>query len=356
MQLHVDAHSPIPIRRQLTEQFKYFIEGGGFPRDQALPSIRELAGILEINPNTVVRVIEYLKRDGYVLVRRGRGVFVAPDPPARPSSTLREALLKDVVIRAAALGMTADDLAVGVLSLARVRPAPLRQTVQVLLVECSGEALDFFADQLEAHLPVQVDKVLLGDLPAAVQRRTGANPWAAAVTSFFHLPEVERLLAGKEVPIIPLLAKAHLETLRRLAQLTPGTRVGVVSADPETAHNLEHSIISAGLPNIALVGACSTEASTLGRLVRQVEAIVCSAEAAERVRQLANGNTEIIIDDRALDTRAIEMLAAILIGQDGDETTAAPARAGKSSDSRPSRREPPTQGATRTAASRTGLR
>ena len=38
--LRVDVHSPLPIRRQLTEQLKHVIEGGGVPRDQALPSIR----------------------------------------------------------------------------------------------------------------------------------------------------------------------------------------------------------------------------------------------------------------------------------------------------------------------------
>jgi len=43
MNLKVDGHSPIPIRRQLTEQLRHVIEGGGVPRDQALPSIRELA-------------------------------------------------------------------------------------------------------------------------------------------------------------------------------------------------------------------------------------------------------------------------------------------------------------------------
>src|SRR2546427_6671465 len=108
MRLRVDAHSPIPIRRQLTEQLKHVIEGGGVPRDQALPSIRELAGFLGINPNTVARAIEDLKRSGYVEARRGKGVFVAP--------TLRGAFLKDAVIRAAALGMTPDDVAMGVLS------------------------------------------------------------------------------------------------------------------------------------------------------------------------------------------------------------------------------------------------
>jgi GntR family transcriptional regulator len=176
MQLHVDAHSPIAIRRQLTEQVKHFIDAGSIPRNQALPSIRQLASTLAVNPNTIARVIEDLKRAGYVQARRGKGVFVAPDPPACHAPILRDAFLREVVIRGAALGMTADDVAVGVLSLARVRPAPLRQPVQVLLVEWSREALDFFGTELETHLPVHVDKVLPGDLSAALRRRTGATP------------------------------------------------------------------------------------------------------------------------------------------------------------------------------------
>src|SRR5574339_305726 len=99
MRLHVDAHSPIPIRWQLSEQLKHVIEGGGVPRDQALPSIRELAGFLGINPNTVARAIEDLKQSGYVEARRGKGVFVAPAPPSRPSPALRKEFLRDTVIR-----------------------------------------------------------------------------------------------------------------------------------------------------------------------------------------------------------------------------------------------------------------
>src|SRR5512145_223058 len=110
MRLRLDAQSPIPIRWQLTEQLKHVIESGGVPPDQALPSIRELAGFLGINPNTVARVVEDLKRSGYVEARRGKGIFVAPAPPVHPSPHLRERLLQDVVIRAAALGMTADDV------------------------------------------------------------------------------------------------------------------------------------------------------------------------------------------------------------------------------------------------------
>src|SRR3989338_3058542 len=274
MNLKIDGHSPIPIRRQLTEQLKHVIEGGGVPQDQALPSIRELAGFLGINPNTVARVIEDLKQSGYVEARRGKGVFVAPAPPSRPSPHLREGFLQDTVIRAAALGMTADALSVGVLSLAGVRPAAVQGAVEVLLVECGPLELDFFARQLEAHLPVRVDKVLLGELATVTRRQKQAGRWRGAGPSFRHLPPVGQVLKGKGVPVIALLAEAHLETLHSLAQLPSGTRVGVASTTLESAHNLEHSIANPRLPNIALLGACPAEGPALGRLMRRVDVIV----------------------------------------------------------------------------------
>ncbi|PYM76912.1 MAG: hypothetical protein DME03_07540 [Candidatus Rokuibacteriota bacterium] len=96
MNLKVDGHSPIPIRLQLMEQLRHAIEGGGVPRDQALPSIRELAGFLGVNPNTVARVIDDLKRLGYVEARRGGACSWPrrrqPGPPltsARPSCKIR---------------------------------------------------------------------------------------------------------------------------------------------------------------------------------------------------------------------------------------------------------------------------
>jgi hypothetical protein len=57
-----------------------------------------------------------------------------------------------------------------------------------------------------------------------------------------------------------------------------------------------------------------------------VDVIVCSAAAAGRVGGLAGSRVQVMIDDRALDQRAVEMLAAVLVREDGDEPTA-PSRA-----------------------------
>jgi GntR family transcriptional regulator len=324
MRLHVDAHSPLPIRWQLAEQLKHIIEGGGVTRDQALPSIRELAGFLGVNPNTVARAIEDLKRSGHVQSRRGKGVFVASPPPSAPAR--RGDFLKDAVIRAATLGMTPDDVAAGVLSVAVAGAVSVPKAAAVLLVECSPPELDFFGGELEANLPVRADKVLLRDLATVVRRQGRVGRWAAAVTSFGHLLEVERRLDGLGVPVIALLAEAHLETLHRLAQLPEGTRVGVVAEPVETAHNLEHSIANAVLPNIARIEACPAKGPALGRLVRRVDAIVCSTAAAARVRGLVGRAVPVLLDDRTLNQRAIQMLGAILAQQDGARPAATPFR------------------------------
>ena len=350
LNLRIDARSPIPIRRQLTEQLKHVIESDGLPQNQALPSIREMAGFLGINANTVARAIEDLKRSGYVEARRGSGVFVASAPPVRPSPRLREGFLRDVLVRAAALGMTADDVAVGVLSVGGAPPPAIDGAVEVLLVECSQAELDFVAGQLEAHLPIRVDKVLLGALPAVTRPRAQARSWRAAVTSFCHLPEVERVLKGRGVPVIAVLAEAHLETLHRLAQLPAATRVGVVCDAVATAHNLEHSIANAALPNIMLAGACPADAAALRRLVKRVDVIVCSSTAAVWVRQLAAAAVQVIIDDRALDQRAIEMLAVRLVRQNGAGTATEPPTAHRERSARRSARHPRPPRATRSAA------
>jgi len=192
----------------------------------------------------------------------------------------------------------------------------------VLLIECSEPELEFFARELQAHLQVRVAKVLLEDLAPTVRRQARPGHWAAAVTSFGHLPDVERRLEGLGVPVLALLAEAHLETLQRLAQLPRGARVGVIAAAVETTHTVANSIAAAALPNIARIETCPAESGALTRLVRRVNVIVCSSSTGKQVKRLVAPSVPVIIDDRALNQRAIQMLGAVLAQHDGDRRAA----------------------------------
>ena len=65
-----------------------------WPPDQKIPSVRELAAELQVNPNTVMRTYELLQSQGIVYNRRGLGLFVAPAGAAQVRVHRRERFLQ----------------------------------------------------------------------------------------------------------------------------------------------------------------------------------------------------------------------------------------------------------------------
>lgn len=85
MLLRVDPRSSEPLFEQLVFQVKRAVAEGELAPGARLPSVRELAKQLAINPNTVVRAIEALERDGVIVRRQGAGCFVSDRPSSRGS-------------------------------------------------------------------------------------------------------------------------------------------------------------------------------------------------------------------------------------------------------------------------------
>lgn len=77
MLFHVDASSSVPIYVQIVDQVKSATASGLLKAGEQLPSVRELAISLTVNPNTIARAYQELERDGIIYTSRGRGTFVA---------------------------------------------------------------------------------------------------------------------------------------------------------------------------------------------------------------------------------------------------------------------------------------
>ena len=92
---------------------------------------------------------------------------------------------------------------------------------------------------------------------------------------------------------------------------------------------MAHSIAAAALPNIALIETCPAEGGALTRLVRRVNVIVCSSSTGKQVKRLVDPTVPVIIDDRALNQRAIQMLGAVLAQHGGDRRAATASLAGQ---------------------------
>ena len=63
--------------------------------DQKIPSVRELAVMLEVNPNTVMRTFEYLQQQEIIYTKRGMGLYVTKDSPKRIAASRKQQFLTE---------------------------------------------------------------------------------------------------------------------------------------------------------------------------------------------------------------------------------------------------------------------
>src|SRR5262249_28046631 len=207
--LRVNRKSAVPVHVQLGTQIRHLISTGGLKPGMQLPTVRQLAGFLRINRNTVARALADLHQDGYVESRQGRGTFVVGRPPTREGRAARslERLVEDTVARAHRLGFTHDELLATIAS-PGAPPSPPARAVKsrALLIECNQPELSHYRDQLEEELPIQIDRMLVEELAPRIDRDPALlKGYRVVVTTFFHIHEVKEALPPDGPPAMALL-------------------------------------------------------------------------------------------------------------------------------------------------------
>ncbi|MBS4020941.1 MAG: GntR family transcriptional regulator [Dethiobacter sp.] len=112
MWYHVDPHSGVPIYVQLKEQIKKAAASGLLRQGEQLPSVRELALRLTVNPNTVAKVYQELEREGVIETARGLGTFLARRKAGygTEQEAALERALENLMVEAYQLSVDADTL------------------------------------------------------------------------------------------------------------------------------------------------------------------------------------------------------------------------------------------------------
>ena len=109
----IDPRSPIPLYVQIANRLRVAIATGEMKPGEALPSVRNLASSIRVNPATVVQAYRELEAAGVVESRQGAGTFVRELPETkRETERRREArrLVREMMAQAAGLGVTNEDL------------------------------------------------------------------------------------------------------------------------------------------------------------------------------------------------------------------------------------------------------
>jgi GntR family transcriptional regulator len=77
MQIRINNASDRPVYQQIIDQVKRDIALGRLAQDERLPTVRQLAGQLAINPNTISKAYRQMEQEGIINTRPGAGTFVA---------------------------------------------------------------------------------------------------------------------------------------------------------------------------------------------------------------------------------------------------------------------------------------
>jgi len=112
-QFQLDLSTGVPVYRQLIDQVLGALSAGTLNPGNRLPTVRQVAVDLAINPNTVVRAYKELEIRGILTTQQGTGTFIAERPaPSDDGERLRKlyVLAGEVAARAGAAGFTLDEL------------------------------------------------------------------------------------------------------------------------------------------------------------------------------------------------------------------------------------------------------
>ena len=117
--------SGVPIYRQLMDQVQAHIHAGRLPREEMLPSVRQIAEALQVNPMTVSKAYSLLERDGLIERVRGQGMRVKAVSkgllPVKDRRQIILPLLEQVAAKAFQLGLTREQVVAALTPLLKER-------------------------------------------------------------------------------------------------------------------------------------------------------------------------------------------------------------------------------------------
>lgn len=315
MKFQVNKSSDFPIYQQLKEQIKYFLLSGLLQPGTRVPPPKEAALLLQINRNTVIAAYKELEKEGLLVTRHGQGTYVSEKLPTLPDEGKKQALIalvRETLERTVQLGFSPEDFFTVVFNqtVLGLDSTPGR-ALQALLVECNLPDLQYYQQDLQKELGIQVDGCLLSELPEKVQEEevTGAD---FVVTTFFHVEDVKAILESLGKEVIAIMAAAHLHTLMHVGQLPAGTRVGLVCASDAGAATMRRALEAAGIRHITLEHAGMENKEAIDKMLGRVDWAVGSRVVIEDLRAIAPPGVQVLEYSNVLDQAGVQMLKQYL--------------------------------------------
>lgn len=185
----LDKSIDIPFQIQILEQINNHLHFGSLCPEDRLPSVRQLASSLGVNPKTVQSIYHYLESQGVVKIHPKSGVYISRIgwPATQERLSKLGSRFRDLVNEAQDLGLSERELK----PLARRWLQPRRNKVSCALVECSWELLELVGPEISETIGIHIIPALLQELDTAGLSKI--KDTELLLTTSNHLRDIQRL-------------------------------------------------------------------------------------------------------------------------------------------------------------------
>jgi len=234
IRLWLSRRTPIPVREQLSAQLILGILSRRLAPGERLPSVRDLARKLKLHPNTVSATYKDLAARGWVVQKRGSGVFVREMQMPKSDGTL-DAFVRSCLEEGLARGFPPEELQ-------RVfgRTALEARAQRLLVVDPDTELARVLATEIHDATMTTVDHSNVEDAPRLL------TPDTCVLVNARRAPAIHQALGAVSLRTIPL--KSMEDVLLGQTRPPDDVLIGVVSHSPSILHWASTLLSALGFP------------------------------------------------------------------------------------------------------------
>lgn len=303
MELKLDKNNPIPVGVQVKEQIKMLVNSGAYHQGDKLPSIMQLASLLQVNKNTIVSVLKDLENEGYVESFRGKGVFISSKKADKNyDSNFIEKV--DTLIREANKKKIGVNELINFISARFNHTASVKSAKILFLMGISQELVDINVQKLKQNLPGFELDGLLFNKELKSQKMKAAFAWADLITVPAIIYDHIKVYLPTDKPVIKTMAN-----LRLLSSLKKGiekkSKVAVIGVTQNGAQALAEMFVSARLFRPKLVLPLN-DLDKYKKELKEMDSFVICISAREAVERLKIKDRDVYFFSDYIDQDSIE--------------------------------------------------
>lgn len=316
MDIDLARKKGVPVYLILKDEIKRLIQKGHWAAGRKIPTERELAEELNISRNTVSSAYKELEAEGILVSTQGKGTFVTDSDAVIKRETQKERLLKiiDMALEEATdLGFTIDEF-LAITHNRGLQKKEMLSKLKVAFVECNKEQLDDFSKRLHIGYGVSIVPVLLEEFRTRPQELNEViSNTELVITTFFHLEEVKRLISDKCKAVIGIALNPQMETIVKIARITPGKSLGLVCLSETFAAKVCSSLRQAGIDHLKISATATKKEEELCEFLEAADVVVVSPNRKKEVLGLVTKGKQVIEFRYLPDTGSVNVVKTALL-------------------------------------------